>query len=391
MSVIGIVCEFNPFHNGHKYLIDAVRKDGDTVVCVMSGNFTQRAEPALFEKRYRVISALKNGADIVLELPFVYATGTAEIFAKNAVKILCEFGCDKIAFGMENADGDTLIKAADTVADESFEKNVEKQLKNDISYPAARELAFKQYGIDFDLNKPNNILALEYVKELRKNYPDVGIIPVERKSVEHDSNISVGHFASASLIRDLFGKGEDIKRFIPENAGDCLDECEINGEYMLKDSYSICLQTVLRNKLGEDDGDIAYMTEELSNRIENALKASKSLDELFDSAKTKRYTHSRVRRAVLSKAFGVRESDIKISAPYIRLLGFNRCAEAILGEKSKSSKLPVISSYKQLLALDSDDARRIAELGIKASDFYNLVLKSPKPCSAEMTRQVIKI
>ena len=391
MSVIGIVCEFNPFHNGHKYLIDAVKKDGDTVVCVMSGNFTQRAEPALFEKKYRVTAALKNGADIVLELPFVYATGTAEIFAKNAVKILCEFGCDKIAFGMENADSNTLIKAADTVDDESFEKNVEKQLKNDISYPAARELAFKQYGLDFDLNKPNNILALEYVKELRKNYPDVSFIPVERKSVEHDSDVSVGRYASASLIRALFEKGESISAFIPENAWDCLEECKENGEYMLKDSYSICLQTVLRNRLDEDGGNIAYMTEELSNRIENALKNSKSLDELFDSAKTKRYTHSRVRRAVLSKAFGVTENDIKISAPYIRLLGFNRRAEAVLGERSKSSSLPVISSYKQLIALDSADARRIAQLGIKASDFYNLIIKSPKSCSTEITRQVIKM
>ena len=117
----------------------------------------------------------------------------------------------------------------------------------------------------------------------------------------------------------MYEKGESISAFIPENAWDCLEECKENGEYMLKDSYSICLQTVLRKKLGEDDGDIAYMTEELSNRIENALKASKSLDELFDSAKTKRYTHSRVRRAVLSKVFGVTENDIKISAPYIRL------------------------------------------------------------------------
>ncbi len=391
MSVIGIVCEFNPFHNGHKYLIDTVRNDGDTVVCVMSGNFTQRAEPALFEKRYRVTAALKNGADIVLELPFVYATGTAEVFARNAVKILCEFGCDKIAFGTENADRDALIKAADTVADEGFEKDIEKQLKNDISYPAARELAFKRYGIAFDLSKPNNILALEYVKELRKNYPAVGIVPVDRKSVEHDSIVSFGRYASASLIRDLFEKGESVSNFIPENAWDCLEECKENGEYVLKDSYSICLQTVLRNKLGEDGGSIAYMTEELSNRIENAVKASNSLDELFDSAKTKRYTHSRVRRAVLSKAFGITEKDIKISAPYIKLLGFNRRAETVLGEKSRSSELPVISSYKQLLAIDSDDARSIAQLGIRASDFYNLVIKSPKSCSTEMTAQVIKI
>ena len=129
MSVIGIVCEFNPFHNGHKYLIDSVKQQGDVVVCVMSGNFVQRGEPAIFPTDIRVKAALMNGADIVLELPFVYATSSAEAFAYNAVKILDSFGCDKIAFGTENANIDDLNKIVDVLTDEKFDIELKKCLE----------------------------------------------------------------------------------------------------------------------------------------------------------------------------------------------------------------------------------------------------------------------
>ena len=129
MSVIGIVCEFNPFHNGHKHLIDSVKKQGDLVVCVMSGNFVQRGEPAIFQKEIRVKAALMNGADIVLEIPFVYATASAETFAYNAVKILDSFGCDKIAFGTENANIDNLNKIVDVLTNEKFDDELKKHLE----------------------------------------------------------------------------------------------------------------------------------------------------------------------------------------------------------------------------------------------------------------------
>lgn len=391
MSVIGIVCEFDPFHYGHKYLIDAVRGDGDTVVCVMSGNFTQRAEPALFDKRYRVCAALKNGVDIVLELPFIYATATAEIFAGNAVDILLSFGCDKIAFGIEEGDRDVIRKAAEVLSSDGFSQQVDKQLKNDISYPVARETAFKQYGVDFDISKPNNILAVEYTKQILQRKPKTEIIPVIRKSVSHNETQAFGEFASASLIRDMFAKNQDIYDYIPKNAAELYDECRQNGDYVLSEKYSVGLQAMLRSRCDSDDSDIAYMTDELANRINSAIRDSYSLDSLFDNAKTKRYTHSRVRRAVLCKAFGITKKDLEIGAPYIMLLGFNKNADKILGEKSKSSTLPVVSGYKQVMELDDANAKRVCELQLKSTDLYNLVLKTPKACSDEIRRQIIKI
>ena len=168
MSVIGIVCEFNPFHNGHKYLIDSVKQHGDIVVCVMSGNFVQRAEPAIFPKDVRVKAALLNGADIVLELPFVYATASAEFFACNAVRILDAFGCDKLAFGTEYATIEQLNKIVDTLNNDNFNDKIKKYLQNGESYASARHLALKAYGNDFDIDMPNNILAVEYIKAIRK-------------------------------------------------------------------------------------------------------------------------------------------------------------------------------------------------------------------------------
>ena len=131
MSVIGIVCEFNPFHKGHKYLIDSVKQQGDIIVCVMSGNFVQRGEPAIFPKDVRVEMALNCGADIVLELPFVYATASAEIFARNAVKILDSFGCDKIAFGAETANAKELSNVVDILLDNDFDNRMNKYLNDE--------------------------------------------------------------------------------------------------------------------------------------------------------------------------------------------------------------------------------------------------------------------
>lgn len=167
MSVIGIVCELNPFHNGHKYLIDSVKQNGDTVVCVMSGNFVQRGEPAIFPKESRVKSALLNGADVVLELPFVYATASAEIFAYNAVKILNSFGCDKIAFGTENATIEKLNRIVDIISNENFDYELKKHLDSGESYPTARQNALNFFADDCDISLPNNILAVEYLKAIK--------------------------------------------------------------------------------------------------------------------------------------------------------------------------------------------------------------------------------
>ncbi len=391
MSVIGIVCEFNPFHKGHKYLIDSVKKSGDTVVCVMSGNFVQRGEPALFPKETRVKSALMNGVDIVLELPFVYATASAEFFAYNAVKILNDFGCDILAFGTESTSIDALNNAVEILNHNDFDDKIKKYLTDGVSYPSARQRAFDEYNVDFDISTPNNILALEYVKAIKKLNSKIKPVPVKRIGAGYNDKKSVDGIASATHIRHLINNNEDFSQFVPENTILLYKEDLQNGNYVSSEKYNIAALTLLRLKLNEDLSYVANMSEGLENRIKTAIKESISLNEIYDKAKTKRFTHSRIRRAVLSLTFGITSKDLKISAPYCRLLGFNIKSAEIMGALAKNSKIPFVVSYSDILNLKIADAEKIFDIENKTGDFYSLIMQNSGECSKEMTFSPIKM
>ena len=391
MSVIGIVCEFNPFHKGHKHLIDSVKKSGDTVVCVMSGNFVQRGEPALFPKETRVKAALVNGADIVLELPFVYATASAEIFAYNAVKILNDFGCDKLAFGTESASVEALNNAVEILNDNSFDDKIKKHLEDGISYPTARQLAFNEYGTDFDISTPNNILALEYVKAIKKLNSEMIPVPVTRIGAGYNDRKSVDGIASATHIRQLINNNEDFSQFVPENTIQLYKDELQNGNYVSSEKYNVSSLALLRSKLNDDLSSIANMAEGLENRIKIAIKESASLNEIYDKVKTKRFTHSRIRRAVLSTVLGITAEDLKITVPYCRLLGFKTNIAEIMGTLAKNCKIPFVASYSDILNLKSVDAEKIFTLENKAGDFSSLIMQNCGECSKEMTFSPIKM
>ncbi len=391
MSVIGIVCEFNPFHKGHKYLIDSVKKDGDTVVCVMSGNFVQRGEPALFSKEARVKAALLNGADIVIELPFVYATASAESFAFNAVKILSDFGCETLAFGTENADITKLKNAVEILEDSNFDAKIRKYLEDGISYPAARQRAFDEYNMDFDISTPNNILALEYMKALKKLISKMLPMPVIRIGAGYNDAKSVDGIASATHIRQLINDGEDFSQFVPENIVEIYNEELKKFRFVSNQKYNIASLSLLRSKLNEDLSSVANMTEGLENRIKSAIKESTSLEEVYDKAKTKRFTHSRIRRAVLSLTLGITADDLKIPVPYCRLLGFNINSAEIMGKLASNCKIPFVASYSDILNLKSTDAEKVFSIENKSGDFYSLIMQNSAECSKEMTFSPIKM
>lgn len=391
MSVIGIVCEFNPFHKGHKHLIDTVKKSGDAVVCVMSGNLVQRGEPALFPKETRVKAALNSGADIVLELPFVYATASAEIFAFNAVKILDSFGCDTLAFGTETASVKDLNNAVEILNRNDFDEKVRRYLEEGVSYPLARQRAFDEYGVNFDISTPNNILALEYVKAIKKLNSEMTLIPVKRIGAGYNDTESVDGIASATHIRQLIRNNEDFLQFVPENTIQLYNDDLYKGNYLSTEKYNASSLALLRSKLNEDLTLIANMSEGLENRIKSAIKESTSLDEIYDKAKTKRYAHSRIRRAVLSTVLGVTAEDLKISVPYCRLLGFKTNVADVMGNLAKSSKLPFVVSYSDVLYLKSAEAEKIFALENKTGDFYSLIMQNSSTCSKEMTFSPIKM
>ncbi len=389
MSVIGIVCEFNPFHNGHKHLIDSVKKQGDTVVCVMSGNFVQRGEPAIFSKEIRVKTALLNGADIVLELPFVYATATAEVFAESAVKILYSFGCDKIAFGTENTSIETLNNAVEVLLSNDFDVKIKKYLDDGVSYPTARQMAYNEYNCECDISMPNNILALEYLSSIRKNGYKMEVVTVNRKGADYNDNYAVDDFASATHIRNLIRENKDFSKYVPVNACEIYKFAIDNGEILVDEKFNLVSLSLLR--FNGCHSNIANMAEGLENRIENAIKNSVTLDEIYDKSKSKRFTHSRIRRAVLSAIMNITEKDLKIPIPYCRLLGFNQNANSVLGDLAKNCKLPFVANYSDIQNLNSQNANRVFEFENKSTDLFNLSLQNSKVCSTEKTYSLIKM
>lgn len=389
MNTVGIVAEFDPFHNGHKYLIDKAKEHGDAVVCVVSGSFVQRAAPALLPARVRSLAALLNGADAVLRLPFVYAVSSAELFAASAVKILCGFGCNKICFGAETPDREKILKAAEFFNSEKYLQRLKKGLEKDEVFPVARQKALAEEGIDLDISHPNNILAVEYTKEVLKSFPEVDIIPVGRTVFNHNSTLTENGFASGSYIRELMRTGKVFSDFVPENVCELYSDCLRDGSFADFSKFSTAVLSKLR--LGEGEKLFANLNTELHARLKNSVGNARDLDELYVLMKAKHYTHSRIRRAVLSEYFEITDDDLKINPPYIGLSGFVKRNEDKIRELVRGASLPVVTSYSEIKKLESKDADRVFELEQKSTDIYSLCLSTPEKCGLEYTQGIIKI
>ena len=335
----GIICEFNPFHWGHKYLIDSIKSDG-AVICVMSGNFVQRGEFAIYDKFKRCDKALENGADIVIELPCVYSLMSAEGFANAGVTLLEKTGIvDEIAFGTECDDINKLKEIANKI-DESHEL-IKAEMKKGVSYPVARKNV-----IDDDLlDTPNNILAIEYLR-----HTSLPAKAVRRIGKGHDTN---DELYSASAIR--------------------------------KSEKAILAR--LRAMSSEDFAQIEDVNEGLENRIYNAVRQSTSVEDIYKLIKTKRYTLSRIRRIILKAYLGITK-EYPFDVPYIRILGFNSKGKELLPILKKNAKLPIISKYSDIQRLDNN-GKKLFELECRCTDLYNLGYKNPLPCGTEQRSKII--
>lgn len=350
--ITGIICEFNPLHDGHKYLMNTVREKSDGVVCVMSGNVVQRGEFAVYDKFKRAESALNNGADLVIELPCVYSLMSANGFAKYAVQILENTGIvDELAFGAECDNIKELIATADKI--KSLDGEIKNKMKEGLSYPAARKAVVKSDILD----TPNNILALEYI-----NATKLPCRAVKRIGKGHDTDDSS---YSASAIRKNLS----------------LDEiCSVKN-------CEMAVLAKLRTMNADDYAQIEDVTEGLENRIVDAVRTSVSLDEIYDKIKTKRYTHSRIRRIILRAYLGITK-EYSINAPYIRILGFTDKGQALLSEMKKSAQLPIISRYNDIDKL-TDTGKKLFDLECKCTDLYNLGYKIPLPCGTEQRAKIV--
>lgn len=357
MKVLGIVAEYNPFHNGHKYHIETAKAElsAQATVVVMSGDFVQRGEPAIFDKFERTKYALLGGADLVIELPAYFALKSAEGFAKGAVSILDATGIvDFLSFGSESGDIKKLKKAESIIyrEDDDFKRVLGEKLKNGASFASARESAVREINEDVAdiLKKPNNILAVEYLKALEKSR--IKPHTLKRKGSYNSEAINVKYASAAAVRAALFG-GADVSRHLPYIP----DGCKTTR---IEDFEELILYSLIMEKSAPpDSGDGLW---------ERILKADKkSLEALLDTAKTRRHTMSRVKRALINHMLDNHLPE-KLSPSYIRVLGMNSRGMELLNTMKKKARLPVIikpSRYK--------DADEIWQLENRASDIYSMV------------------
>lgn len=395
MSVIGIICEFNPFHNGHKYLIDCVKKDGDAVVCVMSGNFVQRGEPAIFDKRCRAKAALLSGADLVIELPVAFSVSGAQTFARGGVKLLNSLGVvDTLAFGSECGDLEKLISAADALENSRVHNEIYNSMQTGITYAAARENAVRKiFGekIADVLRCSNDILAVEYISALKLLRSKIKPYAVLRNGAMHDGGEIEGAFASGSLLREKIMNKEDVSEFMPREALGVIDEALKKGfapsDYKKLD---VAVLAFLRKAVPETFSGVPDVSEGIENRIINAAQSASTLSEVFDNAKTKRYTHARIRRIVLCAFLGIKDSDVACGMPYIRILGFSEKGKELLHSIKQSASLPIVTRACDSSNL-TDTGKKALRLESTVTDIYNLTLPKIRPCGTEMTDNLIII
>ena len=380
MKVSGIVCEYNPFHNGHLFHIRKTRENGAThVVAVMSGNFVQRGDVAVIDKLERARLAVRSGADLVIELPVQYCLASAENFASGAVYLLDSLGAvDELSFGSECGDVEKLLKAMETVdtAAVTHAEEIKSIMEKGYTYPRALNSVVNGYDPNAAtiIAEPNNTLAIEYLRALKRFDSNIRPYTVKRVNVSHDSYETDNGFTSASNIRDMIERGALVDEFTTNEWAQTIKTAISKGEIA---SFSR-LERVMLYKLRTSNLDeierICDVGQGLEHRIYGARMAG-SIDELLFTVKTKRYTMARIRRIMLDLLIGVTKEDMKQLPPYGRILAFNERGREVLARAKDRAKIPFASSIAKLSQL-SDIAERFAELEIRASDIYGLALET---------------
>ncbi len=386
MSIVGIIAELNPLHNGHKYLINEAKKYGKVVVS-LSGNFVQRGDTAIYDKRLRAKAALASGADLVLELPIIYSMSTAQNFALGGVAELCAIGCDTIMFGSECGKVEPLIKTAEILESKKFKETLPKYLEQGITFASARQKAAEDCGAPINiLDGANNNLAIEYIMAARNINSNITFKTVKRVGAMHDSEFTNNEFSSASLLREKIKQNNfsDCERFIPKEVFSLLK----NQDYSDIKRLDTAILAVLRSNQAEDFKNLPDLSEGMENKLLEALKTAKSVEELYNGIKSKRYTLARVRRLVLSAFLNIDNRLFMKAPPYLRVLGFSKSGEEIL--RSRCSTIPVIMRVGEIENL-SEDAKYMFEVENRATNLYNLSFKAPKDCGEEYTAPLIKI
>lgn len=410
--VLGIIAEYNPFHNGHFYHIQESKRilNADYCICVISGNFTQRGEPSIINKWSKAYMALCGGADLVIELPTVYSISSAENFASGAIKILDSIKIvTDISFGAECNDLATLNNIANVIYNEPKEYKLilNHELKKGLSYPAARENAIMMYLNDVKryanvMANPNNILAIEYLKALKVQKSRINPMVIKRNKVYYNDETIVDGLASSTAIRKFLVRKEyaDVRKVVPRSTYQILGEEFKKGNVIL--SLKVYEKEIIYNLRKMDITEIANLpdvSEGLEYSIKRAAEECNNIEELIEKIKSKRYTQTRIQRILLYALLEIDKKAMQASKnvmPYTRILGFNGKGRMLLSEIMKENpKINMITSVSKYVKQDARKTNKqliqMLSNDIFATNVYTLGYASESKANLDFTNNMVII
>ena len=378
--VYGLISEFNPFHNGHKWLIEQVKGEENTVVTVMSGTFVQRGDISIINKYDKARASLQNGVDLVIELPAVYSLATAEIFAKSAVSILDKTGVtDRLFFGSECGDIDVINNALDIINNQNVQAKIKENMNKGLYYPKAVYNSIKELHNDetakiFDGS--NNILGLEYVKALKNTSMEP--VTFTRKGSNHDSNEVTGDIANGSFIRQNYSAKE---LYIPKYP--------IQDTAVIENIEKLIIYKI--SQMTENDlRELPDVAEGIEKRIIDCAGRYNSFMELCNGIKTKRYTMARIRRILCCAILGITREIQSTPIPYIKVLGFTEKGSKLLPKIKEKSPIPLITNIK--VGYDSLDqkGKNIMDIELLATRLWSLSSDNNTVLKNDFSQPIIK-
>lgn len=366
MKVIGIVAEYNPFHNGHLYQIEQIKKryPDSILIVVLSGNFTQRGIPSVIDKWKKTEIALQCGIDLVIELPYAFATQGADLFAKGAISILKHIQADTLIFGSESGDLESLFLLAKTQLEEpQFDTLVKVYIREGYNYPTALSKALEDFtGKRTDL--PNDILGITYLKEIIKQQAKIDVELIQRTNSYHEETLE-DDISSATAIRMALTENKDISSQVPKETLSYLTDLHFEDDYFPFLKYKILTETNLAQYQGVDEG--------IDHLLKKEIQSATSTDDLINRIKSKRYTYNKLRRMLnhVLCSFTKEEAREMKEIEYLRILGFTKEGRDYLNKRKKELDLPLVTVYAR-------HPSKQLELELKTTYVYASILEEEK-------------
>ena len=371
MKIIGLIAEYNPLHLGHIYQIQKIKElyPKSIIILITNSTFTQRGEVSIINKWDKTKVSLNNNIDLIVELPFAYATQSADIFAKGALEILNNLKIDTLVFGSESNNIEKLTNIVDTqLNNPNYNKLVKKYLDTGINYPTAMSKTLKDI-LGYTITEPNDLLGISYIKEIKRNNYKITPVSIKRTNNYH-SNIVESNIINASLLRKMYNNNDPITNYIPKNVELYLYKNLTTNSYFPYLKYKIITTKDLSIYQTVDEG--------IENRIKKAILISNTWDELAKNIKTKRYTYNKINRMLIHILTNfTKEEATNLKIDYIRILGFNQKGKKYLNQIKKELSVPLITNYKP-------NKSKLLDLELRVTSIYEL------PITTNLTEQEYK-